>query len=406
MLDPIKIKKDFPIFQETLDNEKRLIYLDNAATTQKPKVVIDAITNYYAQQNANIHRGIYTLAAEATQAYEAVRKQVQSFIGAQSHKEIIFTSGTTEGVNLVANGFLVDRLEAGDEVLISAMEHHSNLIPWQMICEQKGAKLSVIPMTEEGELKMEEFEERLTNRTKMLAIVHISNSLGTVNPIKEMIELAHQKNIPVLVDAAQSMASHEIDVQVLDCEFLVFSGHKIFGPTGVGVLYGKEEYLKQMRPYQFGGEMIRSVSFEKTSFAKLPHKFEAGTPNIAGVIGMGKAITYIEEIGKVNIETHNKELLNYASNQLGAIEGFNIIGQAKTKSSILSFTIDGVHPHDIATILNEYGIAIRAGHHCTQPIMDFLKIPGTARASFSIYNSKEEVDQLAMAIKEIKSIFQ
>ena len=405
MLDAVQIKKDFPIFQQPIENGKPLIYLDNAATTQKPQVVIDAINQYYQKQNANIHRGIYTLAATATQAYENVRKQVQQFIGAGSHTSVIFTSGTTEGINLVANSFAAPRLLPGDEILISAMEHHSNLIPWQMICKQKGAHLRVIPLSENGELEIEQFEKLLTHRTRMLALVHISNSLGTVNPIKKMIERAHQKSIPVLIDAAQSMASHQINVSELDCDFLVFSGHKIFGPTGIGVLYGKEKWLEEMPPYQFGGEMIRSVSFEETTFAKLPHKFEAGTPNIAGVAGLGKAIEYINGIGKLKIENHNKQLLDYATTQLSVIDGFQIIGKAKKKSGILSFMIDGVHPHDVATILNEYGIAVRAGHHCAQPVMNFYNIPGTARASFSIYNTKSDINQLALAIEAVKQLF-
>ena len=399
------MRNDFPIFLKAQANGKPLIYLDSAATTQKPWLVIEAIERFYQKGNANIHRGIYTLAAEATANYEEVRDKVQIFVGAESRKEIVFVKGTTDAINLVANSFAAAKIEKGDEILISAMEHHSNLIPWQMVCKRMGAHLRVIPMNEKGELKMNVFKTMLTDRTKLLAVVHISNTLGTINPIKDMIDLAHQKNIPVLIDGAQSTASENIDVQKLDCDFFVFSGHKIFGPTGIGVLYAKEKYLEEMEPYQFGGEMIRSVTFEETTYARLPHKFEAGTPNIAGVMGLGAAIDYIEKIGKENIRKHLANLLNVATEKLNAITGVNIIGQAGQKSGIISFTIDDIHPHDIATILNESGVAIRAGHHCTQPIMDFYQIPGTARISFSIYNTENEIDQLVKGIEEIKNIF-
>ncbi len=405
MLDTETIRKDFPIFLQNQKNGKPLIYLDNAATTQKPWLVIEAMERFYQKGNANIHRGIYTLAAEATAAYEAVREQTKNFIGAASRKEIVFVKGTTDAINLVANSFAGAKIEKGDEILISAMEHHSNLIPWQMVCKRKGAHLRVIPMNEKGELKMEDFKTLMTDRTKLVAVVHISNTLGTVNPIEELIDLAHQKNIPVLIDGAQSIASEEIDVQKLDCDFFVFSGHKIFGPTGIGVLYGKEKYLTTMEPYQFGGEMIRSVTFTETTYARLPHKFEAGTPNIAGVMGLGAAIDYVEKLGKENIRKDLSKLLKIATEKLSTITSINIIGQADRKTAILSFTIDDIHPHDVATILNESGIAIRAGHHCTQPIMDFYQIPGTARASFSIYNTEEEIDLLVKGIQEVKNIF-
>lgn len=405
MLDTDTIRKDFPIFLQNQKNGKPLIYLDNAATTQKPWLVIEAMERFYQKGNANIHRGIYTLAAEATAAYEEVRDQAKGFVGAASRKEIIFVKGTTDAINLVANAFVGAKIGKGDEILISAMEHHSNLIPWQMICKRAGAHLRIIPMSEKGELEMDIFKKMLTDRTKLVAVVHISNTLGTINPIEEIIDLAHQKNVPVLIDGAQSAASEEIDVQKLDCDFFVFSGHKIFGPTGIGVLYGKEEHLEAMEPYQFGGEMIRSVTFEETTYARLPHKFEAGTPNIAGVMGLGAAMDYIEKIGKENIRQHLAELLKIATEKLSATAGVNIIGQADRKSCILSFTIDDIHPHDIATILNESGIAVRAGHHCTQPIMDFYQIPGTARASFSIYNTEDEIDQLVKGIQDIKNIF-
>lgn len=405
MLNTDTMRNDFPIFLQAQASGKPLIYLDNAATTQKPWLVIEAMERFYQKGNANIHRGIYTLAAEATAAYEEVRDKVQTFIGAASRKEIVFVKGTTDAINLVANSFAGAKIEKGDEILISAMEHHSNLIPWQMVCKRMGAHLRVIPMTEKGELKMDVFKSMLTDRTKLLAVVHISNTLGTINPIEEMIELAHQKNIPVLIDGAQSAASEDINVQKLDCDFFVFSGHKVFGPTGIGILYAKEEHLEAMEPYQFGGEMIRSVTFEETTYARLPHKFEAGTPNIGGVMGLGAAIDYIEKIGKEKIRKHLTKMLTVATEKIKAIGGVNIIGQADRKSCILSFTIDDIHPHDIATILNESGIAIRAGHHCTQPIMDFYKIPGTARASFSIYNTEDEIDQLVKGIQKVINIF-
>ena len=399
-----QIKKDFPILNQTI-NGKPLVYLDNAATTQKPKQVIDRVSHYYQTQNANIHRGIYRLAAEATQAYEDCRRLTQTFFNAKSPKEIIFTSGATESINLVAQSFLEPILEAGDEVLISATEHHSNLIPWQVACRRKKAKLKVIPMNRAGELDLEAFQELLGPRVRMLALVHISNSLGTINPIREMIQMARVYGIPVLIDAAQSAAYYPIDVQDLGCDFLVCSSHKMFGPTGVGVLFGKEEHLKVMEPYQYGGEMIRSVSFEKTTYASLPHKFEAGTPNIAGVIGFGEALAFINCLDKTKVQKHLQNLLEYGTEKLQAVEGLKIIGEAKHKSSIISFMLDEVHPHDVATILNEYGIAIRAGHHCTQPVMDFYGIPGTGRASFSIYNTREDVDLLAEGLQAVKSYF-
>lgn len=405
MPDFNQIRLDFPILRQPMKNGQNLVYLDNAATTQKPQWVIEAIETYYRSQNANIHRGIYQLAAEATEAYEAARRKVKTFIGAGSAEEIVFVRGTTEAVNMVATAFTGPELQAGDEVLISAMEHHSNLIPWQMLCQQKGAQLKVIPMNPNGELDLVAFENLLSAKTKMLAIVHVSNTLGTINPIAKMIDLAHKKNTPVLIDGAQSAASEMIDVQALDADFFAFSGHKVFGPTGIGVLYGKAKHLKKMTPYQYGGEMIRSVTFEETTFARIPHKLEAGTPNIVGAIALGRAIDYIQKIGRENIKQHLSTLLAYATTALKQILGLTIFGEAANKTSIVSFTIEGVHPHDIATILNEYGIAVRAGHHCTQPIMDYFEIPGTARASFSIYNTREEVDQLCRAILEIKNIF-
>lgn len=405
MFDAEKIRLDFPVLHQVNHNGYPLIYLDNAATTQKPRLVVQCMEDFYYRDNANVHRGVHSLAARATEAYENSRKKVRAFLNAARAEEIIFVRGATEGINLVAQCFAGPRLKEGDEVLISAMEHHSNLVPWQQLCLQKKARLRVIPMNERGELQLENLGELLNERTCMAALVHISNALGTINPIEEVINQARRKNIPILIDAAQSAASYPIDVAALDCDFLVFSGHKVFGPTGIGVLYGKQEHLESMAPYQFGGEMIESVSFEKTTFTGLPHKFEAGTPHIAGAIGLGAAIDYIEQTGKQEMAAYLRELPAYAAEKLSAINGLRIIGQASEKSAIVSFFLDDIHPHDIATILNEEGIAIRAGHHCTQPIMDFFGIPGTARASFSIYNTKEEIDQLAATLQTVKRIF-
>jgi len=404
-LDTERIRAEFPIFEHFARQGTPFYYFDNAATTQKPLAVIKTLHDYYSFQNANIHRGIYPLAAEATQAYEAARQKVQQFFNARESAELIFTSGTTEGVNLIANSFLAPRLNTGDRVLISAFEHHSDLIPWQMICKARGAHLQVIPMTEAGELDLSAFAKMLTTEVKMLAISHISNSLGTINPIGEMIELAHQNNIPVLVDVAQSAAHYPIDVQAWDCDFLVCSGHKLFGPTGIGALFAKAEYLEVMQPYQFGGEMIRTVTFEETTFAKVPHKFEAGTPHIAGAIGLGSAIDFINTLDRKAVIQHLENLRDYATAKLSAINGVHIIGQASAKTAILSFTLEGVHPHDMATFLAAEGIAVRAGHHCTQPVMDFYGLPGTTRASFSIYNTLDEIDALAKAVEEVRAFF-
>lgn len=404
MLNSISIRQDFPIFSYHYHG-KPLIYLDNAATTQKPQAVIQAVHDFYTSQNATVRRSIYPLAAEATRAYESVREQVRQFIGAASSQEIIFTKGTTEGINLVATAFAESRLNPGDEILISAMEHHSNLIPWQQLCLRKGAKLQVIPMNERGELLLEKLPELLSHRTKMLAITYISNSLGTINPIREIIELAHAQGVPVLVDGAQSVAHYPLNMSELDCDFFVFSGHKMFAPTGIGVLYAKAEHLTNMQPYQFGGEMIRLVTFEETIFANAPAKFEAGTPNVEGAIGLGAAIHYINQIGKANIGKHLNDLRDYATEQLSAIKGLTIIGTAQQKTAILSFKLEGIHPHDAATFLGEAGFALRAGHHCTQPVMAFLGIPGTLRASFTIYNTREEIDQLAETIRAAKRFF-
>lgn len=387
MFNPQQLRQEFPVFQ----HYPELVYLDSAATTQKPQVVLDAEQEYYARHNANVHRGIYRLAAEATALYEGSRERCARFLNAAQSREIIFTSGSTDGINLVAQCFALPRLQPGDEVLISAMEHHSNLIPWQQVCLAKGAKLQVIPFAHNGELDLQALADLLNPRVKILAITHISNSLGTINPIAQIADLVHAQGIPLLVDAAQSVSSHPIDVQAWDLDFLVFSGHKIFGPTGTGVLYGKEKWLKSMPPYRFGGEMIRDVTFAQTTFAPIPHKFEAGTPNIAGVATLSTALNFVEKLGQDNIAVHLQKLLASGTERLSTVPGLQIYGQAAHKSGIISFTLDGVHPHDLATILGQQNICIRAGHHCTQPVMDFYDIPGTARVSFSVYNSENDI---------------
>ena len=398
MLDIQKIRADFPILSERI-YEKPLIYFDNGATSQKPKVVIDAIANYYQTINANIHRGVHYLSQMATDAYEVSRGKIQRHINAQFPHEVIFTSGTTHAINAVANGF-ASILKVGDEVLVSALEHHSNIVPWQMLCERTGAILKVIPINEKGELILSEYEKLLSTKTKIVAVNHISNALGTINPIQIMIEKAHQVGAAILIDGAQATPHLKPDVQELDCDFYVFSGHKICGPTGIGILYGKEEWLRKLPPYQGGGEMIATVSFEKTTYADLPHKFEAGTPNIEGGIVLGTAVDYLNEIGFDNIATYEHELLVYATEKLLEIDGLKIYGTAKEKASVISFNIDGIHPYDIGTIIDKLGIAVRTGHHCAQPIMDFYQIPGTIRASFAFYNTKEEIDIFVGAVKK------
>ncbi len=396
-----KIKAQFPIFQ----THPNLVYLDNAATTQKPKMVIDGITNFYQKENANIHRGIYDLAAQTSAKYEKVRTKVADFIGANASENIVYTSGTTAAINLVASSFLAPRLSEGDEVLISMMEHHANLIPWQMVCKAKGASLRVIPINTDGSLDMDAYKQALGPTTKMVAITHISNTLGTINPVAEMIALAHQQDIPVLIDGAQSTAHYPIDVTTLDADFFTFSGHKIFGPTGIGILYGKQAILEKMAPTQYGGDMIRSVSFEETSFAPSPQRFEAGTTNIAGVIGLGYAIDFLNQLDTPAIGTYLKMLGAYAEEQLSAIEGLSIVGTAENKTGIISFVIQDIHPHDIASFLGAANIAIRAGNHCTQPLMKHLGLPATSRASLSIYNTKKDIDLLVLAIKETIDFF-
>ena len=395
------IRTQFPIFKA----HPNLVYLDSASTTQKPQSVIDAEMDFYQNFNANVHRGIYPLAVKATQAYEAVREQVRDFLNAPSLKNIIFTSGTTDAINLVATSFAAERVGEGDEIVITAMEHHANLIPWQQVCLKNKSKLVVVPINTEGVLSVSDFGNVISERTKLVAVTHISNTLGTVNPIEDIIKIAHKKGVPVLLDVAQSVASYVLDVQKLDVDFLAFSGHKLFGPTGVGVLYGKEQLLNDMTPYRFGGEMIRDVTFERTLFAPIPQKFEAGTPNIAGVIGLGAAINFVESMGREAIKKNTDKLLEYATTELLKLEGLEIIGQAKEKSAIISFILRGCHPHDVATILGKQGVCIRAGHHCTQPIMDFYDIPGTVRASFSIYNTYEDIDRLVEGLKKVVLIF-
>ena len=401
MIELKNIKSHFPIFQHHPD----LVYLDNAATTQKPKSVIDAISNFYEKENANIHRGIYPLAVSASQRYEAVRGKVAQFLNAESADEIVYTSGTTASINLVAHSFLSPRLEAGDEVIISVMEHHANLIPWQMTCKNAGAHLRVIPMNQLGELDLTAFKNMLSSKVKMVAITHISNSLGTINPIAEMIDLAHQNNIPILVDGAQSVAHYPIDLQALEVDFFTFSGHKLFGPTGIGILYGKKQYLSEMQPYQFGGDMIKNVTFEETTFADAPQRFDAGTTNIAGVIGLGAAIDFVNELDRNVVRIFLKKMESDLADKLLNVNGLSVVGQAKNKSAIVSFSMENIHPHDIATFLGAENIAIRAGHHCTQPVMDFFQIPATTRASFSIYNQAAEVDFFVEKVKEIKQFF-
>ena len=398
MFDIQKVRADFPILSKTI-NGKPLVYFDNGATSQKPKVVIDDITEYYNEINANIHRGVHTLSQLATDAYEASRQKIQKHINAEHTYEVIFTSGTTFGINLVANGF-ASILKTGDEVLVSALEHHSNIVPWQMLCEKTGAILKVIPMNESGELIMSEYDKLLSEKTKIVAVNHISNALGTINPIKYMIDKAHEVGAAILIDGAQAVPHLKPDVQELDCDFYVFSGHKMCGPTGTGILYGKEDWLNKLSPYQGGGEMIKEVTFEKTTYADLPHKFEAGTPNIAGGIVLGTAVDYMNKIGFENIQKQELELLEYGTKRLLEIEGLRIYGTSKEKASVISFNIKGIHPYDIGTIIDKRGIAVRTGHHCAQPIMNFYNIPGTIRASFSFYNTKQEIDLMVEAIKK------
>jgi len=402
--DVCSFREDFPILARQVHG-KPLVYLDNAATSQKPQVVIDTIQRYYTEENANIHRGAYYLSEQATQAYEDARVKVQHFLHARSEREIIFTRGVTEAINLVAHCYGRKTLNAGDEIIISAMEHHSNIVPWQIICEEKGAILRVVPIDDAGEFLLDEFEKLLNPRTKLVAVTHVSNALGTITPVRQIIDMAHHRHIPVLIDGAQAVPHFKVDVQELDCEFYGFSGHKLYGPTGIGILYGKAEILEAMPPYQGGGDMIRSVTFEKTLYAPIPSKFEAGTPHIEGGIGLGAAIDYLEGIGMEAINAYEQELLAYAMNAVGAIPGVRIFGTAREKAGVISFSLEGVHPHDIATILDQEGIAIRTGHHCAQPVMERFGVPAMARASLAFYNTKSEIDALVAGIHKVKEVF-
>lgn len=403
-LDIERIRQDFPILREKIHG-KPLVYLDNAATTQKPQIVIDRVARYYERENANIHRGVHLLAERATEEYEAARKTAQAFLNAARAEEVIFVRGATEAINLVAQTYGRAHVGTGDEVLITGMEHHSNIVPWQMLCEEKKAKLRVAPINDHGELLLDEFEKLLGPRTKLVAVTHVSNALGTINPVRRMIEMAHARNIPVLVDGAQAAPHLKVDVQALDCDFYAFSGHKVYGPTGIGVLYGRSALLEAMPPYQGGGDMISSVTYEKTIYNKLPYKFEAGTPDIAGVIGLGAALEYVKNLGIDKIAAHEDELLEYATRTISAIPDVRLIGTAKEKAGVLSFVLGDIHAHDVGTILDQEGIAIRTGHHCSQPVMQRFGVPATARASFGLYNTREEVDALARGIRKVREVF-
>ncbi len=397
-------RADFPVL-EVQAHGRDLVYLDSAATTQKPKVVIDALERYYREENANIHRGVYLLSQKATKAYEDSRKKVARFLGAASSKEIVFVRGTTEAINLVAQSYGGALWQEGDEVLVSEMEHHSNIVPWQLVCEQTGAVLKVIPMLENGDLDQEAYAKLLSEKTKLVALCHVSNAIGTVNPIKEMIEKAHCKDIPVLIDGAQGVPHAEVDVQELNCDFYAFSGHKVYGPTGVGALYAKSEHLERMRPYQGGGDMILSVKFDKTTYNEIPYKFEAGTPNISGAIGLGAALDYVTSIGMAKIKAHEEFLMRKAVEKLGAIPGLRFIGSPDERAGALSFMLEDIHPHDLGTILDMEGIAIRTGHHCAQPVMEFFQIPASARASFGLYNVESDIDVLVRGLEKAKKVF-
>jgi cysteine desulfurase / selenocysteine lyase len=398
------VRHDFPILRERV-HDKPLVYLDNAATTQKPQTVIDRLTTFYAHENANVHRGVHLLSERATDAYEDARRTVCRFLNAADPREVVFVRGTTEAINLVAQSYGRSHVAPGDEIVITTMEHHSNIVPWQMLCEQTGARLRVVPITDAGELRLDAYEAALSERTKIVAVVHVSNALGTINPVPEIVRFAHGRGIPVLVDGAQAVAHMPVDVRRLDCDFYTFSGHKIFGPTGIGVLYAKAPLLEAMPPYQGGGDMISSVTFERTLYNVLPYKFEAGTPNIAGAIGLAAALDYVDAIGLDRINAYERELLAYGTDALSQIAGLRLTGTAADKAGILAFALEGVHPHDIGTILDRQGIAIRTGHHCCQPLMDRLGVPATARASLALYNTREEIDALAAALDTVREVF-
>jgi cysteine desulfurase/selenocysteine lyase len=402
-LDVAAIRRDFPILHQTV-NGKPLVYLDNAASSQRPKSVIEAISRYYEHDHANVHRGVHTLSQRATDAYEGARETIRRFINARDTKEIVFVRGTTEAVNLVAQSFLRPGFQPGDEILISALEHHANIVPWQMLREQVGAVLKVIPINDQGVVDFEAFEKLIGPRTRLLALAHVSNALGTIVPVEDFIKVAKQHGVPVLLDGAQAIPHTAVDVQALGCDFYCFSSHKMLGPTGMGVLYGKRELLEKMPPWQGGGDMILSVSFEKTTFNQLPWKFEAGTPHISGAIGLATAIDYLEQIGMDRIAAYEHELLEYATERLSQLPGLHIVGTAAEKAAVVSFTLDGIHPHDIGTILDTEGVAIRTGHHCAMPVMDFFKIPATARASMSFYNTREEIDRLVAALEHTRQV--
>ena len=399
-----RIRRDFPILTRSI-RDQNLVYLDNAATTQKPQRVLDALSSYYATGNANIHRGVYLLSEEATAAYDLARGKVQGLLNARAAHEIIFTRNSTESINLVAQSYGRQNLGPGDEILITHMEHHSNIVPWQLLCEQVGARLCVAPIDDDGTLQLDEFQRLISPRTRLVAVVHLSNSLGTINPVQDIVRMAHARGVPVLIDGSQSVYHMPVDVQALDCDFYVFTGHKLYGPTGIGVLYGRESLLEQMPPYQGGGDMIRSVTFDKTTYAELPHKFEAGTPHIAGAIGLGAAVNYLLSVGFEGIGRHEADLLAYGTNALSEVKGLRLIGTSPNKASILSFVMDGAHPHDIGTIVDADGIAIRTGHHCTQPVMDRFGVPATSRASIAMYNTHEEIDALVKALEHVRETF-
>jgi cysteine desulfurase / selenocysteine lyase len=402
--DVERIRRDFPILHQRVHGHP-LVYLDNAATSQKPQIVIDAIRHYYERDNANIHRGVHFLSERATEEYERARRTAQQFVNAADSREIIFTRGTTESINLVAQTYGRKHVGAGDEVLVTAMEHHSNIVPWQLLCEEKGARLRVAPISDRGELLVEEFGKLLGERTRFVALPHVSNALGTINPVRNLVEMAHRSNAPVLVDGAQAAPHLKVDVQALGCDFYAFSGHKVYGPTGIGVLYGKAALLEAMPPYQGGGEMISSVTFEKTTYNKLPHKFEAGTPDISGAIGLGSALDYVNALAIDDIAAHEEELLTYATGALSAVPDIRLIGTAAHKAGVVSFVMDGIHPHDIGTILDQEGIAVRTGHHCAQPVMQRFGVPATVRASLGLYNTKQEIDALVRGIRKVREVF-
>ncbi|MHC4223192.1 MAG: aminotransferase class V-fold PLP-dependent enzyme [Planctomycetota bacterium] len=402
--DVSRIREDFPLLHRTV-NDRPLVYLDNAASAQKPRAVIEAVSRFYSEHSSNVHRGVHHLSMVATRDFEAARDKVRGFLNAASRREIIFTRGTTEAINLVAQSYARPRFGPGDEILLTHMEHHSNIVPWQLVCEQTGAALKVVPMTEEGTLEPGGFERLLSERTGLVAVGQVSNALGTVHPVAGMIEKAHALGVPVLLDGAQAVPHFRVDVQELNCDFYAFSGHKLFGPTGIGVLYGREELLDAMPPYQGGGDMIRSVSFQKTTFNELPQKFEAGTPSVAGAIGLGAAIDYLAALDWPAVEAHERDLLAYATRALGELSGIRLIGTAPEKVGVLSFILEGIHPHDIGTVLDQEGIAIRTGHHCAQPVMDFFGVPATARASFAFYNTRPEIDALVAGLKRTCELF-